>query len=208
MIAIIDYQMGNLQSVFNAVSALGQKAVIVEKLEQLAKAEAIILPGVGAFGQGMANLKKLNFIEALEYNIQKAKKPFLGICLGMQVLAKKSYELGCHQGLGWLDFEVKKISPRDKSLRVPHMGWNDLTNIKQESRLFHNIRQPAVVYFVHSFNLEPLNQPARDSITSQAWHGQDITASLEKGNIFGAQFHPEKSQNTGLALLKNFISLI
>ena len=207
MIVVINYQMGNLQSVVNGFEALGEKAKVTDNPRDLKTADGIVIPGVGAFGAGMENLKKFGFIPFLNEEVLSKKKPFLGICLGMQLLAKKSFENGEYSGLGWLDFEVKRINPSSDKFRVPHMGWNELSIKNKESRLFRGIVQPAVVYFVHSFHLfpEPFNA---QYITSTCFHGQEITASIEKENIFAVQFHPEKSQNTGLALLKNFINIV
>ncbi|MBI2625301.1 MAG: imidazole glycerol phosphate synthase subunit HisH [Candidatus Nealsonbacteria bacterium] len=205
-IAIINYKMGNLRSVLNAFESLGADAKIVDSPDLLSSAKAVVLPGVGAFKEGVDNLKNLNFVKAIEVEVLEKKKPFLGICLGAQMIAKKGFEHGEHEGLGWLDFDVRKIAPKDNSFRIPHMGWNNLEIKNGGGRLFNGIKDPAVVYFVHSYHLVPVRGQEK-YITSTAWHGESITASIEKDNIFGVQFHPEKSQNTGLALLKNFIDL-
>ncbi|MFH1841399.1 MAG: imidazole glycerol phosphate synthase subunit HisH [Candidatus Nealsonbacteria bacterium] len=207
MIAIVNYRMGNLQSVLNAFEAVGAKAVVVDKPELLSDAKAVVLPGVGAFCEGMENLRKLNFIDSLKKEVLEKKKPFLGICLGMQLIAQKSFEGRECEGLGWMDFTVEKITPKDSSLRIPHMGWNDLEIKNNDSLLFKGIKAPAVVYFIHSYHLVP-NSGAESYISSVACYGGAVTASVEKDNVFGVQFHPEKSQNTGLILLKNFINLI
>jgi len=207
MIAIVNYKMGNLQSIANAIKILGAEAEIAEKPEDLEKAEGIIIPGVGAFKDGMENLRKAGFIEALNNEVLEKKKPFLGICLGMQLIAKKSFEYGEHKGLGWVDFNVCRIEPSSPSFRIPHMGWNNLELRGDGGKLFKGIKEPAVVYFVHSYHLTPLSEADENAITSTCYHGAAITASLEKENIFGTQFHPEKSQNTGLTMLKNFIDL-
>lgn len=205
MIAVIDYKMGNLRSISNAFNSLGEKVVVTGKPEILADADAIIIPGVGAFRDGMKNLKELGFIDVLRKEVIENKKPFLGICLGMQLIAKTSFENGEYQGLGWIDFDVIKIN--SKNVRIPHMGWNNLELINKGGTLFKGVNDPAVVYFVHSYYLKPNSEEARGYLTSTCQHGEKIAASIEKENIFGFQFHPEKSQNTGLTILKNFINL-
>lgn len=205
MIAIIDYNMGNLQSVKNAFSLLGAQVLLTRQKEDLAKAEALVLPGVGAFGDGMQNLEKYGLIPFLEEEVIRKKKPFLGICLGMQLLATRGTEYGNHQGLGWIQGVTDRIAPSDGSYKIPHMGWNSVKIVRQHG-LFESIEQDAVYYFVHSYSFVP-DVSEQDSVTSTCFHGQDIVSSVEKGNIFGVQFHPEKSQGAGLKLLENFVSL-
>lgn len=208
MIAIIDYGAGNLRSVGNAFEAIGEDVVVTKEPEEIVNAKAIVLPGVGAFGDGMENLRRLNLVELLNEQVIDQKKPYLGICLGLQFLAKESHEHGSHKGLGWVNGVVEKIAPENDSFRIPHIGWNDV-HIKQSSRLFDNIsseRDP-VFYFVHSYSLQ-VDKQEEDIVTSTCWHGTDITASIQKDNIIGVQFHPEKSQRLGLNLLENFIRLI
>jgi len=205
MIAVVDYKMGNLRSITNAFDLLGEKVVIAKTPEALHKADAIVIPGVGAFRDGIKNLQDLGFVSSLEKEVIRNKKPFLGICLGLQLIAKKSFENGEYKGLGWINFDVKKINPTGGNFRVPHMGWNDLELKNGGGALFKGITKPAVVYFVHSYCLQPSSEEAGEFITSTCYHGGIITASVEKENIFGFQFHPEKSQNTGLTILKNFI---
>lgn len=207
MIAVIDYKMGNLRSISNAFGLLGEKVVIAEKPGVLADADAIIIPGVGAFRDGIKNLRELGFVASLEKEVIGNKKPFLGVCLGMQIIAKRSFENGEYEGLGWVDFDVKRIIPQGGNFRIPHMGWNELELIDEGGTLFKGISKSAVVYFVHSYCLKPNNEESKKFVTSTCYHGETIIASIEKENIFGFQFHPEKSQNTGLAILKNFIEL-
>lgn len=206
MIAIINYGAGNLRSVFNAFEAIGQKPYITSKPGELTKADAIILPGVGAFGDGMASLRKQNYIETLKEEILVKKKPYLGICLGMQFLADVSMEMGEHSGLGIINGVVRMISPSDSKFRIPHIGWNNIA-IRKRTPLFVGLENEPVFYFVNSYHFEPEDEEV-DKISSTCWHGNFITASIQKDNIFGVQFHPEKSQQTGLKLLENFIKVI
>lgn len=205
MIAVVDYNMGNLQSVLNAFRLLGQEAVLTQKAEDLKNAKAIVLPGVGAFGDGMKNLEKFGLVPLLEEEVLEKKKPFLGICLGMQLLATTGTEYGNYQGLGWVKGITDRLKPENDSYKVPHMGWNNIT-IGKQGGLFKDIEQDAVYYFVHSYSLQP-DASEEGVATSTCFHGQEIVASIEKDNIFGVQFHPEKSQGAGLKLLENFVSL-
>jgi glutamine amidotransferase len=205
-IAIVDYGAGNLKSIANAFEAIGILGTVVTRPEELQKADAIVLPGVGAFADGFLNLSKKKFIEELNRQVIENKKPYLGICLGLQFLMEKSFENGCHEGLGWVKGVVKKIQPRDNTFKIPHMGWNN-SKVQKEGGLFLELGCEPVFYFVHSYCVE-VDQEQSNSITSVCWHGQEIVASLQKENIFGVQFHPEKSQGAGLKLLKNFTELI
>jgi glutamine amidotransferase len=205
MITIIDYGAGNLKSVVNAFNASGSRPVITQNPNDLYKASAIILPGVGAFGDGMAKLQALGMIPALNEVVLERKVPFLGICLGLQFLAEKSFEMGEFPGLGWIKGSVVKINPNGVRLRIPHMGWNDI-KISQETPLFENLEAP-IFYFVHSYYLLTSTKDSR-YLTSTTFYGAELTASLQKGNIFAVQFHPEKSQQNGLTVLKNFLKLI
>lgn len=205
MIAVIDYNMGNLRSVLNAFQLLGENVVATQKKEDLQLAKAIVLPGVGAFKDGMKNIEKLGLVPALQEEVLNKKKPFLGICLGMQLLATTGTEYGSYQGLGWVKGIVDIIRSADDSHKIPHMGWNNV-RIKKQDGLFKDIKQESVYYFVHSYSLQ-LKAAEQDVVTSTCWHGQEIAASVENSNIFGVQFHPEKSQGAGLKLLENFVSL-
>ena len=203
MIALIDYKMGNLQSVMNAFEILRDDVKLTQSLEDLQKAEAIVLPGVGAFGDGMKNLKELGLIPVLQKEVQEKKKPILGICLGMQLMAREGTEYGLHKGLGWLEGVVDLIKPSYSSFKVPHMGWNDVS-VKEESKLFADIEEP-VYYFVHSYSFVP-DAKEEKSVVATCSHGQEIVAAVEKEDMFGVQFHPEKSQGAGLKVLENFLS--
>ena len=164
------------------------------------------MPGVGAFGDGMKMLRELNLITTLNEQVIGYQKPYLGICLGLQFLAKESVEYGTHKGLGWIDGIVQKIVTGNHRFRVPHIGWNEV-NIQQDNPLFRNIDATPVFYFVHSYQFVAEGDSV-NVITSTCWHGITITASVQKNNIYAVQFHPEKSQQSGLNILKNFVGLI
>lgn len=201
MIVIIDYGLGNLHSVAGAVKRLGYEPLVSNKIEDMEKAEKLILPGVGAFADGMKNFDKLDMIEPLTRLVMKKKKPILGICLGFQLMSAESYEFGHHKGLGWIDGSVIKLKPKNKELRIPHVGWDDLIQIKN-SPLFGGISKDALFYYVHSFHLDCRN---KEVITGKCDYGMEFTAAIQQENIFGTQFHPEKSQLHGLTLLKNYL---
>ncbi len=203
MISIVDYGMGNVRSVMNAFDLLGEQLEITDDPKKLSQSEAIILPGVGAFSDGMMNLKKKGLIEVLQKEIIEKEKPYLGICLGLEFLATKSFEGGEHGGLGWIDGEVIKINPSNTSLKVPHMGWEDTKILKQDG-LFKEIENPTF-YYLHSYFFK-IDDKEKDVITSICdYGGVPITATIQKNNIYAVQFHPEKSQTTGIKLLKNFL---
>lgn len=203
MIAIIDYDAGNIQSVINAVEFLGEKAVLVSKPDDLVKFDKAILPGVGAFGEAMNKLKSANLDKAIcEFVAQN--KPFLGICLGMQLLFEKSFEFGESDGLGILKGSVVKFdeSKFGKNLKIPHMGWNSC-EFTQDTAINRNLDKSAYLYFVHSFHVV-----CNDEIVlSKTNYGYDFVSSVAKDNIFGFQPHPEKSHENGLKILKNFMEL-
>lgn len=201
MICIIDYGMGNLRSVEKALYMLGADVTISSKQEDLESADKLILPGVGAFGHAMENLRKRKLIEVMDKEVLKNKKPFLGICLGMQLVASKSYELGEFKGLDWVKGEVKKLPVEKMGLKIPHVGWNDLL-IKKESGLLTGIKPKSSFYFVHSFALYPEDTK---TIIGSCSYGVEFAAAIEKDNIFATQFHPEKSQKDGLRILENFM---
>ena len=206
MIAIIDYGMGNLQSIKNAFELLGEEVKIVTDPNDLRKAAAIVLPGVGAFGDGMKNLRERGFLPALQEEVIKEKKLYLGICLGLQFLAKTSEEHGMHAGLGWIDGEVKRIRPKTPGFKIPHIGWNEAIS-SGKNILFEGLERKETFYFVHSYTLS-LSPPEAEIVTSTCWHGAEIVASIHKENIFGVQFHPEKSQGAGLKVLENFCRFV
>jgi glutamine amidotransferase len=203
MLAVIDYGMGNVRSISNAFSLLQEEVKITDDPKIIANADGIILPGVGAFVDGMNNLKRKKLIPILKEQVLEKKKPYLGICLGLEFLAEKSYEGGTHEGLGWIKGTVTRILPTDSSLKVPHIGWNDTLIIKDDD-LLKELEDP-VFYYLHSYYLKT-DDLEKNIITSICdYGGVKITATIHKDNIFATQFHPEKSQETGLKLLKNFI---
>lgn len=201
MILIVDYGLGNLRSVHNALSSLGAMTQISDDPRALAAAEKIVLPGVGAFAQGSANLADGGWLPALEKAVLEDGKPFLGLCLGMQLLATEGTEMGVSRGLGWIPGKVVRLQDNAGSLRVPHAGWNDVKPTRSDG-MYAGMGGNPDFYFIHSYVFRPEN-PAVISATCH--YGQEFAASVEHRNIWAAQFHPEKSQNNGLRLLKNFI---
>lgn len=199
MIAIVDYGMGNLFSVEKALERIGAVALVTENPEDLARAEKIILPGVGAFGDAMRELEKRELATALKCEVKKGKI-LLGICLGLQVFFERSEESPGIQGLGLLPGEVKRFFTH---LKVPHMGWNQL-NLKKSAPLYRGIEQGSFVYFVHSYYVVPQNP---DDIATTTDYDGEFTSSVWRGNLMATQFHPEKSQEKGLRILKNFVDM-
>ena len=203
MIAVVDYGAGNLKSVVNAFESIHAKVRVTSNPGDLKEASAIVVPGVGAFGDGMQQLRRLGFVEALQYHVLEKKKPYLGICLGLQFLAQEGYELGRYEGLGWVSGRVERLNPEDPGCRIPHMGWNAV-DVDLSCPLFEGLERSPDFYFVHSFHLVP-DSSAKARITGSSWHGTRVTAALQQGHIFGVQFHPEKSQQNGLIVLENFV---
>jgi len=201
-IAIIDYEMGNLRSVANAFDAIGYGASIVQNPNDLSQFSHIVLPGVGAFGDGMKNLRSSGWIDVLEREIIEKRKPFLGICLGMQLLATMGTEHGLYEGLNWISGTVKKIESNDPQIRVPHVGWNDVLFLKK-SGLYKDLENSQAFYFVHSYVLDIKDKSS--VVSGLTSHGIEFISSIEKDNIYATQFHPEKSQKIGLKVLENFI---
>jgi len=201
-IAIIDYGMGNLRSVANAFNAIGYLASIVQNPNDLSQSSHIVLPGVGAFGDGMKNLRSSGWIDVLEREIIEKRKPFLGICLGMQLLATMGTEYGLHEGLNWISGTVKKIESNDPQIRVPHVGWNDVL-FSKKSGLYKDLGDSQAFYFVHSYVLDVKDKS--NVVSGLTGHGIEFISSIEKDNIYATQFHPEKSQKIGLKVLENFI---
>lgn len=199
-VGIIDYGMGNLSSVRNALEHIGFLCRILHEPADIAGCTHLILPGVGAFGEAMENLRNHGWIDRLKDEVIDRQIPTLGICLGLQLFARSSMEFGSHTGLGFLEGEVVKIQPQDPSLRVPHIGWNNVSR-KRDSHLFAGIPDDTDFYFVHSYCYV---EPEPSSITGTCDYGGPVTASVEQGNVFAVQFHPEKSGRGGLRLLQNF----
>lgn len=202
-IAICDYGTGNLNSIANMLSRVGGKVAVVSNPSLLQKFDKFILPGVGSFDHGMLNLNSKGWVEALSDSVLHRRLPVLGICLGMQLMCKSSEE-GLLSGLGWIDAEVKRLDIAPGSLvKVPHMGWNTV-DIKTSSQLFELYPEEQRYYFVHSFHVVCNN--AAD-VLATAHHGYEFVASFRHENIYGVQFHPEKSHRFGMALMKKFVEL-
>lgn len=201
MIAIIDYDAGNIKSVEKALNFLGEEAIITRDRDEILKSDKVILPGVGAFGDAMEKLHQYGLVETIQ-EVVKREIPFLGICLGLQLMFESSDEAPGVKGLGLLPGKILRI-PKQGDLKIPHMGWNNI-KIKEGAKLFQGLEQDPYVYFVHSYYLKADNE---DIVAATTQYGVTIHASVEKGNIFACQFHPEKSSTVGLHILKNFVSL-
>lgn len=200
MIAIVDYGMGNLLSVYHAFESLGVDVQIIDNPKALEGVERIVLPGVGAFADCMRNLREKRFDVALNDSVIVKRVPILGICLGMQVMARRSFEGGQNDGLGWIEADVVRLKPDDTSLRVPQIGWNDVT-FRRDSSLFTGQPGNPDFYFVHSYHMVCDRQ---QEVEATCEYGGTITAAVKRNNIFATQFHPEKSQDHGLKILENF----
>lgn len=201
MIAIIDYNAGNLKSVEKALHFLGQECVVTRDFHEIEQADKVILPGVGAFGDAMGQLKKYELDKVIR-EVTEKETPFLGICLGLQLLFEGSDESQGVEGLHILDGAIKRI-PDQPGLKIPHIGWNSL-NLQNNGRLFAGLEEHPYVYFVHSYYLQAEDEQIVKATTE---YSTTIHASVEKDNIFACQFHPEKSGDVGLAILKNFAQL-
>lgn len=201
MVAIIDYGAGNLSSVKKALDYLGADSVITQDRETILSASHIILPGVGSFGDAMASMRERGLVDTVK-EAAASGKPFLGICLGLQLLFERSEESSDVQGLGLLKGSIVTI-PRDNGLKVPHMGWNSVS-LKQNDGIFSQIKDNSYFYFVHSFYLKGADC---DVVAATTQYGVEIECAVQKGNLCATQFHPEKSSAVGLKLLKNFIEM-
>lgn len=202
MTGIVDYGMGNLLSVLNAFKYVGADVFICSRPEELKKASRIVIPGVGAFKNCIGKITETGFKEALDEEVLKVGKPTLGICLGMQVMARKSFEGGEFAGLGWLDAEVIKLDPADKNKRVPNIGWNEIS-YDSSVYLFRGLPPRIDLYLVHSYFMNAFNKP---DVVATYDYGIPVTAAILRDNIFATQFHPEKSQDHGLRIIENFIN--
>lgn len=200
-VGIIDYGMGNLLSVRHALERLGSTARICNRPEHLSGVGRIILPGVGAFRKCMANLRGEGLVQALEEAVLRQGKPVLGICLGMEAMARRSFEDGEHQGLGWFDADVVHLQPGCARLRVPQIGWNEVT-YRPDSPIFAGLPPAPDFYFVHSYYMRCDSDADVDATCD---YGGLVTAGVRKANVVGTQFHPEKSQDCGLKVLENFV---
>ena len=201
MIAIIDYDAGNIKSVEKALKTLGQEVIVTRDAEIILKADKVILPGVGAFGDAMGKLHDYGLVDVI-YKVVEKNTPFLGICLGLQLMFESSEETPGVEGLGILKGKIVKI-PENGDLKIPHMGWNSL-HFQNGGRLFANLPQDSYVYFVHSYYLQADDETIVKATTD---YSTCIHASVEKDNVFACQFHPEKSSDVGLTILKNFCEL-
>ncbi len=206
MIAIVDYDAGNIRSVEKALVMLGENPVITRDPALLQMADGVILPGVGAFGDAMGRLREYGLVEVIR-KIALENRPFLGICLGLQLLFEASEESPGAEGLGILKGKILRIpdgwEESGRPLKIPHIGWNSLT-FPQKGRLFAGLSEETYVYFVHSYYLKA----EEDIVTARTEYGVTIDASVEKGNLFACQFHPEKSSGAGLRILQNFVDLV
>lgn len=201
MIAILDYDAGNIKSVEKALKLLGQEVTVTREREAILKADKVILPGVGAFGDAMEKIRRYGLYEVI-HEVTGRGTPFLGICLGLQLLFERSEESPGAEGLGILKGEILRI-PDTPGLKVPHMGWNSL-EFSENGRLFEGLQKEPYVYFVHSYYLKAADEGIVTAVTE---YGTQIHASVESGNVFACQFHPEKSSDVGIRILKNFLSI-
>ena len=198
-VCVLDYGSGNVASVYNLINRLGYDIKVSNKVEDIKKSSHLILPGVGAFGSSVEKIKNNISIELLSDEVKVKKKPFLGICVGMQVLAEKGLEFGSHEGLGWIEGTVEKINAKV----LPHVGWNNI-EMKKNSPIFSNIKNASDFYFVNSYAFK-----VKDSnfIIAETTYENKFCSALQKENIFGVQFHPEKSQKTGQLIIDNFLNI-
>ncbi len=201
-VAIVDYGMGNLHSVRHALAMVGADVVVAEHPEELRGADRIVLPGVGAFGECLTNLRRSGLLETLEEEVLKKAKPMLGICLGMQVLATTGEEMGEHAGLGWIPGRIRHFDVEAAGLRVPHVGWNEVNLVGGAHPVLQDVKGKSTFYFVHSYFFQP-DQPEHTVATCD--YGGSFTCAVAKDTIVATQFHPEKSQQNGLQILERFL---
>jgi glutamine amidotransferase len=202
MLAVVDMKVGNLRSVLEGFGRVGAPVRVVECPEDVDGADAIVVPGVGAFGDGIASLERQGLVPVIRQAVIERHKPILGICLGMQLLADESEEHGTHQGLGLLPGRVVRLRPTNKDQRIPNMGWCDVTPTRSSSVLFGSHPPVKTFYFAHSYYLECTHA---EDMAATIDYGGAIAAAIERGHVFGVQFHPEKSQEAGLDLLEGFV---
>lgn len=201
MIAILDYDAGNIKSVEKAMQLLRQEVTITRERDEILHADKVILPGVGAFGDAMGKIRQYGLSDVIHEVVDKGT-PFLGICLGLQLLFERSDESPGEEGLGILKGEILRI-PETPGLKIPHMGWNSL-EFQNNGRLFRNLSKESYVYFVHSYYLKAADEGIVTAVTE---YGTQIHAAVEQGNVFACQFHPEKSSDVGIQILRNFVSI-
>jgi glutamine amidotransferase len=203
VVAVVDYGMGNLRSMGKAIEHVGGEVVVTSRVEDLEQAERIVLPGVGAFGEAMANLHATGLVEAMEREVLRGRKPFLGVCVGMQLLAGGSVEHGRHEGLGWIDASVLPLPVSSPDLRVPHTGWNEIEVVGGHDGPLGRVRAAESFYFTHSFQVVPADESL---VAARCNHGESFVAAVARENILAVQFHPEKSQQAGLEFLADFLA--
>ncbi|QKJ22262.1 imidazole glycerol phosphate synthase subunit HisH [Poseidonibacter lekithochrous] len=206
-IVVIDYDIGNVKSIINALENIGITPQLTNERNEILKADAVILPGVGAFKHGMENLKKYELIESL-LDFIKLDKPFLGICLGMQMLLEESEEFGITKGLSVIEGKIKKLPVKNLNFeKLPHVSWNEIRNKNNnwKNTILNDIGEYSDMYFVHSFVAMPKNE--NDILSTTLYSDYEFVSSLKKGNVYGCQFHPEKSGEIGLKILKNFVNI-
>ena len=197
--------MGNIGSIRNALNVVADDVKVVSRGDELGFPDAVVVPGVGSFAEGIKKLREHCFIKPLTELVVDQGVPYLGICLGLQFLADCGKEGGDHEGFGWIPGTITQIKPREK-FDVPHIGWNSVNvESRKNTVLFNGFNDGGVFYFVHSYHLNPVTTD-NSIITAQSWHGTDVTAAIAVDNIFGVQFHPEKSQDSGIKLLDNFVT--
>lgn len=201
-VVIVDYEMGNIRSVFNKIHRAGYKAILTDEVEDIKNSDKLILPGVGQFRNGMNKLREKGLIEILNQKVLQDKIPILGICLGMQLFSRHSEE-GNAEGLGWIDAEAIKFTLTDIRYKVPHMGWNTL-ELKKESIILRDIPSESEFYFVHSYHVKCND---KKDILATTHYGYEFVSAVQKGNIFGTQFHPEKSHGAGETIIRNFLEM-
>ena len=204
-IVLIDYGIGNVRSIVSAFEDQGIRIILTSEKNDILSADGVVLPGVGAFSHGMESLKKANLIRTIKEYI-KTKKPFMGICLGMQMLFESSTEYGETKGLGLISGKVDKL-PDDHGIKIPHVGWGEINikKIKWDGTILDGIKKDSDLYFVHSYVAKPQNKNEILSVTEH--FGYEFCSSIKKDNVYGCQFHPEKSSTTGLKIIKNFIRI-
>jgi|TARA_R110000782_G_scaffold118028_2_gene208479 imidazole glycerol-phosphate synthase subunit HisH len=204
MITIINYNAGNIKSIQNMLKRIGAKSIISSSAEEIAQADKLILPGVGSFDYGMKNLQQSGLIEIINEKVINNKTPILGICLGAQLLGNNSEE-GIEKGLGWIDMDIVKFdkSKMTEQLKIPHMSWNEVV-VSKKSMLMEGLEDEARFYFVHTYHMQLENE---NDVLTKSNYGYEFVSAVEKENIFGVQFHPEKSHKFGMRLLQNFVNL-
>jgi imidazole glycerol-phosphate synthase subunit HisH len=201
VIAVVDYGMGNLHSMAKAIEHIGEDVEVTSEPVVLERADRIVLPGVGAFGECMANLRASGLVDVLSEQVLGRRKPFLGVCVGMQLLARTGLEHGSHEGLGWVAGTVRPLVTDDPDLRIPHTGWSEVSPGAADGSPLDGVRPGEAFYFNHSYHLVP-DDP--DIVAARCDHGGDVVAAIMVDNLFATQFHPEKSQQAGLEVLAGF----